>query len=82
MKIAIWGMGVSGISALLAAAKDSSHTIYAINSGPIDSWPNIDTIKKAISLENCLSENEELLNQEFDQIILSPGIDRKSSGAK
>ena len=79
MKIAIWGMGVSGISALLAAAKDSSHTIYAINSGPIDSWPNIDTIKKAISLENCLSENEELLNQEFDQIILSPGIDRKSS---
>lgn len=77
MNIAIWGMGVSGVSALKSLAK-SSHTIYCINSGVPKTWKNFELICEYTQSENCLEESSELLEYKFEQIILSPGIDRKS----
>lgn len=78
MNIAIWGMGVSGVSALKALSK-SNHFIYCINSGIPNSWKNFASICEFIDEKNFLAEGSEVLKYEFDQIILSPGIDRKSN---
>lgn len=82
MKIAIWGMGVSGVSALKALSIEPSLDIYTINKGAPDEWPNIATIEEYLQLDHCLAEDKSLLSLEFDQIILSPGIDRKSELVK
>ena len=77
MKIAIWGMGVSGVSALRLLSQ-TKHDVFTINSGEVESWTHIDIIKSMIDLENCLEESSDLLKFSFDQIIISPGVDRKS----
>lgn len=78
MRIAIWGMGVSGVSALRAVSKDTSNEIYAINKGKPTDWTNFQLIEKLIPKKYCLTESESLIELEIDQIILSPGVDRKS----
>lgn len=77
MNIAIWGLGVSGMSALRLLST-SSHQLSAVNSGSVDTWKNLDEVKSLIGIENCFEENDSIFEHEFEQIIIAPGVDRKS----
>jgi UDP-N-acetylmuramoylalanine--D-glutamate ligase len=77
MNIAIWGLGISGMSALRLLST-SSHQLSAINSGAIDTWKNLEEVTSLIGLENCFEENDLILERDIDQIIIAPGVDRKS----
>jgi UDP-N-acetylmuramoylalanine--D-glutamate ligase len=81
MNIAIWGLGVSGMSALRLLSV-SSHKITAVNSGEVSTWKNLDEVKSLIGIDNCHEENEKLLQFDFEQIIIAPGVDRKSKLVK
>ena len=72
MNIAIWGLGKSGHSAL-NYLRTTEHQLFVINMGEVDSWGS--TVSLAV--ENCFEQNESLKSLELDQIILSPGVDRK-----
>lgn len=75
MNIAIWGLGVSGISALRYLSRKSSHQLYAINQGPVDSWAQKTEVTQYISESNCYNQAEIKKDLKLDLIILSPGID-------
>jgi len=76
MNIAIWGMGISGVSALKYLAT-TDHNLYVINDGPVENWVFAEQILKSIPKEKCISEDKLDPELSLDQIILAPGIDRK-----
>ena len=52
MNIAIWGMGISGLSALkFLETKD--HNLIVINAGKVDTWKYKDEILALVKEENC-----------------------------
>jgi UDP-N-acetylmuramoylalanine--D-glutamate ligase len=73
-KVAVYGMGKSGISALRLLSREGAK-VFAISKGDPSSWyPNI---LNFISRENCYSESDPQASKIFsecDLIILSPGI--------
>lgn len=76
MNIAIWGLGVSGISALKYLAT-TEHTLYVINQGDVQTWNQLDFIQSFVSSDYCFPQDQIPVDIKFDQIILAPGIDRK-----
>ncbi len=75
MNIAIWGLGVSGLSSLRFLAQKTQHKLYIINQGDVSSWIT-DEILTYVSQEACLSQDNALeLTGMLDLIVLSPGID-------
>ncbi len=81
-RIAVYGMGVSGLSAL-RFIKSLEGDALAVNGGPVDSWAKLNEkgegVLKYVSKENCFSENDPRLKTELskiDFVILSPGIPR------
>ncbi len=78
MKIAIWGMGVSGMGALRYLAKKTDHEIYLINSGELASWPHKDEILSLVDASQCYPQDQcSELADKLDLIVMSPGIDPK-----
>jgi len=77
MNIAIWGMGVSGVSALRYLST-TDHNLFVINQGTVDSWSNLAEITKYVDKARCIEDQHIPDDLQFDQIILAPGIDRKS----
>lgn len=75
MNIAIWGLGVSGISALRYLSRNTSHQLYAINQGSVDSWAQKREVTQFISENNCFDQADISKDLHLDLIILSPGID-------
>jgi UDP-N-acetylmuramoylalanine--D-glutamate ligase len=77
-KIAVFGLGVSGISAIrfLFAL---GHECVVINSGAVASWAKSPGVLDYLDLASCFSEDDqkckELLSH-IDLVILSPGIRR------
>lgn len=77
-RIAVFGMGVSGLSALRMLHALGARTI-AINSGEILTWAKKPGVLDFTELNNCYSENDPHLKEVFSDIelvILSPGIPR------
>ncbi|MBC7713866.1 MAG: UDP-N-acetylmuramoyl-L-alanine--D-glutamate ligase [Rhizobacter sp.] len=77
-RIAVYGMGVSGLSAL-RFVKEMEGEIIAINGGEVSTWAKTPGVLDFVSVENCFSENDPALPSKLnniDIVILSPGIPR------
>jgi UDP-N-acetylmuramoylalanine--D-glutamate ligase len=77
-KVAVFGLGVSGLSAL-RLLRTLQFDVIAINSGEVSSWAKTPGVLDFIPLENCYSENAPQLNEllsKIELVILSPGIPR------
>jgi UDP-N-acetylmuramoylalanine--D-glutamate ligase len=78
--VVVFGMGVSGISALRLVKTLGAHP-FAINSGEVSTWAKTGGVLDIINLDQCSSENlESEKTKKFieacDLLILSPGIPR------
>lgn len=77
-KVVVFGLGVSGISALKLLNKLEAIT-YAVNTGNVESWAKSPGVLDFCNRSNCFAENDLQTNDIFasaDLIILSPGIPR------
>ena len=77
-RIAVYGMGVSGLSAL-RFIKALEGEIIAINGGETSSWAKSPGVLEYVSKDQCFSENDANLPAKLnsvDIVILSPGIPR------
>lgn len=77
-RIAVYGMGVSGLSAL-RFVKSLEGEIIAINGGEVASWAKSPGVLDHVSKDQCFSENDVNLPAKLnsvDIVILSPGIPR------
>ncbi len=75
MKIALIGLGRSGLSVYRYLKAKSDCTIYLVNSGEPDSWACSDEVVD--DLERAFSDNAAIMELgEMDQVVLSPGIPR------
>lgn len=80
-KIAVYGMGVSGLSALRMLKALGAETI-AINSGEVQNWAKAPGVLDYTSINNCYAEDDLHLPKVLDTVdlvILSPGIPRDHS---
>jgi UDP-N-acetylmuramoylalanine--D-glutamate ligase len=78
MKYAVFGLGVSGLSALKLLSK-LGYKPLVVNSGDPESWENREEILKYTDPENCFSQLDAVARLgQVDCIILSPGISLKS----
>jgi UDP-N-acetylmuramoylalanine--D-glutamate ligase len=74
MKIAIIGLGKSGVAAL-KLAKLNGHECIAINQGEPNTWGQLEDVLKYIDLDNCFSqENASEALKQAELIIKSPGV--------
>lgn len=77
-KVVVFGLGVSGISALKLLNKLNAHT-FAVNSGKVETWAKSPGVLDFCQLDDCYSEDNEKAVEvmgKADLIILSPGIPR------
>lgn len=77
-RIAVFGMGVSGLSALRFASHLEAECI-AINSGEVSSWAKSPGVLDFVKKENCFAENDSaaaVALEKTELVILSPGIPR------
>lgn len=77
-RIAVYGMGVSGLSAL-RFIKALEGDIIAINGGETSSWAKSPGVLDYVSKDQCYAENDASLPAKLnsvDIVILSPGIPR------
>ncbi|MEA9357946.1 UDP-N-acetylmuramoyl-L-alanine--D-glutamate ligase [Bacteriovorax sp. PP10] len=77
-RIAVYGMGVSGLSAL-RFIKALEGEIIAINGGELSTWAKSPGVLDFVSADQCFSENDASLPAKLnsvDIVILSPGIPR------
>lgn len=88
MNIAIWGMGVSGISALRYLRQNHKNNLYLVSEGEPSSWSRNDEILTLSSIDRCFDQRhiskliDALEGQKIDQIILSPGISKNIEALK
>ncbi|MEX0799041.1 MAG: UDP-N-acetylmuramoyl-L-alanine--D-glutamate ligase [Bacteriovoracaceae bacterium] len=75
MRMAIFGLARSGISALNFLAGKTEHECFAVNQGAPETWESYEKVTGIIPRENCFDEND--AHEVFasaDMIIKSPGI--------
>jgi UDP-N-acetylmuramoylalanine--D-glutamate ligase len=78
-RIAVYGMGVSGLSAIRFAKALEASDLIAINGGELTSWAKSPGVLDFISKDKCFKEDDQKLPEklgEIDLVILSPGIPR------
>lgn len=76
MNIAIWGLGVSGISTLKALIKEGKHQVSLIDRDDPREWKRREEVLGLVSEEQCYSQNNLVsLEEQIDLIIMAPGID-------
>jgi UDP-N-acetylmuramoylalanine--D-glutamate ligase len=76
MNIIVWGLGISGISALKYLSHSKTDSIYVVNQGEVNSWPQLEDVLTHVSKDNCFCQSKIDKNIKIDQIILSPGVPR------
>lgn len=78
-KIAIFGLGVSGMGALRFLA-DKGTVLSAVNQGNPTSWREYEEVKNTYGSVHCFAQDHEGVKELFessDLIVLSPGIPRE-----
>jgi UDP-N-acetylmuramoyl-L-alanyl-D-glutamate--2,6-diaminopimelate ligase len=78
-RIAVYGMGVSGLSAL-RFVKALGGSLVAINGGEVSSWAKSPGVLDFVSQSECFKEDDKDLPEvleTIDLVILSPGIPRE-----
>lgn len=74
MKLAIFGLARSGLSALKYLST-TKHDFYAINEGEPESWESFEQVSNMLSRDRMMSQDDALeLFGQMDLIIKSPGI--------
>ena len=73
-KVAIFGMGKSGKSAVMLAKK-LKQDLYAVNKGPVESWFSAEKLDLVLDCCSCYSEEDFVGHfHKMDEIVISPGI--------
>jgi UDP-N-acetylmuramoylalanine--D-glutamate ligase len=73
-KVAIFGMGKSGLAAV-KLAKKLGLDIHAVNKGPVEAWLHAEGLDQVISPGEAYCEEDFAQHfPQMDEIILSPGI--------
>ena len=73
-KVAIFGMGKSGKSAV-ELAKKLKQDLYAVNRGAVESWYHAEKLDSLIESCACYSEDDFAEHfHKMDEIVISPGI--------
>jgi UDP-N-acetylmuramoylalanine--D-glutamate ligase len=73
-KVAIFGMGKSGKSAV-ELAKKLGQDLYAVNRGPVESWYTAEKLDSLVGTCSCYSEDDFAQHfHKMDEIVISPGI--------
>lgn len=73
-KVAVFGMGRSGLSALKLLKKIQVE-VFAINKGAPESWKEFEQVKQLIPIDHMVDEEQALnIFSNCDLIVLSPGI--------
>jgi UDP-N-acetylmuramoylalanine--D-glutamate ligase len=73
-KVAIFGMGKSGQSAV-ALAKKLRQDLYAVNRGKPEDWYYAEKLDKLVEICSCYSEDDFAQHfHKMDEIVISPGI--------
>ncbi len=78
-RIAVYGMGVSGLSAL-RFTKALGADVIAINGGNPDQWAKSPGVLDFVSRDQCFNEDDAALGTQLnsvEMVILSPGIPRE-----
>lgn len=78
MKIAIFGLARSGLSAFRYLKEKTQHEVFLVNRGAPCDWECWEQIKDDIEEDHCLNQDDACdLFASVDQLILSPGIPRE-----
>jgi UDP-N-acetylmuramoylalanine--D-glutamate ligase len=73
-KVAVFGMGKSGKSAL-ELAKKLKQDLYAVNRGAVESWYHAEKLESLVETCSCYSEDDFAQHfHKMDEIVISPGI--------
>ncbi len=73
-KVAIFGMGKSGVSAV-KLAKAHRQDVYAVNSGAVETWYRASGVSEVVETCACYSEEDFAAHfHKMDEIVISPGI--------
>lgn len=76
LKVAVFGMGASGISSL-RLLNDLKADLYAINKGVVESWSDLSEVLKYLPKDRCFAQESDNIQEIFANvslIIISPGI--------
>lgn len=81
MRIAVWGVGVSGLATLKYLKKfHPKDEVFAVNAGALDSWKFKADVLELLTEDKCLEES--ICELDFDQIIIAPGVDKRKGKIK
>lgn len=73
-KVAIFGMGKSGLAAV-ALAKKLGQDLYAVNRGKPEDWFHSENLDELVDICTCFSEEDFAEHfHKMDEIVISPGI--------
>lgn len=73
-KVAVFGMGKSGVAAV-KLAKKYRQDLYAVNSGPVECWFESSGLSSILEICSCYSEEDFSAHfHKMDEIVISPGI--------
>jgi UDP-N-acetylmuramoylalanine--D-glutamate ligase len=78
-KVAVFGLGVSGVSAVRLLVREGAH-VWAVNEGRPAQWKNFSPISALINTDRLVAQEDVSSKHgiftQVDEIILSPGIPR------
>lgn len=78
LKVAVFGLGVSGISALKLLLKHGAD-VEVYNKGAVSDWYSSQGLTDLVSMDKCFSDSELEMDKKIAEnklVILSPGIPR------
>jgi UDP-N-acetylmuramoylalanine--D-glutamate ligase len=78
MKVLVWGLGVSGLSAINYFSKQTDIELFITNAGDKEEWGQQFLSKNICPEENLINESDTFSRCRPELIILSPGVPREN----
>jgi UDP-N-acetylmuramoylalanine--D-glutamate ligase len=75
-KVAVYGLGVSGVAVIKFLANKGLSSLVIVNSGPVENWV-LPTLDESILVEKVREDVSSDIFASCDLIVLSPGIPRE-----
>ena len=76
MKVVVWGLGVSGLSAVRYLSQNIELDLYVVSMGAPKTWSDFTEVCRFLPQEKLLAQEDLTENFDVDQVILSPGVPR------